>query len=69
MILGCLRSATLREHSQCLWQSTQNPLCLLEAPTKEERIFVEIRQAAPKLMVQEEMYKYVRSRVDGPSSR
>ena len=53
MILGCLCSATLREHYQYLKQRMRLPSHPPDMPTGEDCIFAELRQEAPKLMPQE----------------
>ena len=55
-ILGCLRSATLREHTQYLRRRKWSPLCLPGAPTREEQLFADLRQAIPKPPVREQRH-------------
>ena len=53
LILGCLRSAILREHENCLWRSTRHPLCNPTTPTKWGGIFVSLRWTIPNTKSQE----------------
>ena len=53
MVLGCLHSAPLREHTRCLWGHKRLPLCPLTAPTREDRIFVDLQRAVPKMLARE----------------
>ena len=48
LILGCLHSATLREHTQYLMQRMRFPLQPLATPTKEYQIFTDLCQVIPK---------------------
>ena len=53
-IIGCLRSATLREHENYLWRRTRHPLCKPTTMTKENGLFVSLRRTIPKPKAQEE---------------
>ena len=48
MVLGCLRSAPLRDHSRYLRGCKRLPLRPPNAPTREDRIFAALRSAIPK---------------------
>ena len=48
MVLGCLHSAPLRENARYLRVSNQLPLCLLTAPTREDRISASLQRAVLK---------------------
>ena len=48
MVLGCLHSAPLREHARYLRGGKRLPLRPLTAPTREDRIFADLRRAVPK---------------------
>ena len=48
LILGCLRSATLREHENYIWRSTRHPLCNPTTVTKEDGLFVYLRRTILK---------------------
>ena len=48
MLLGCLRSATEREHTKYLKGCKRLPLQPLSDPTREDGIFAALRRAVPK---------------------
>ena len=48
MVMGCLRSAFLLEHSRYLGGSKWLPLQPPTAPTKEDEIFAALWRAVPK---------------------
>ena len=48
MVLGCLRSAPLREHSRYLEGPKRLPLRPLTSLTKKDEIFAALRRAVPK---------------------
>ena len=48
MVLGCLHSASLREHSRYLGGRKRLPLRPPTKPTREDRIFTAVRRAVPK---------------------
>ena len=52
IILGCLHTATLREHTQYLRRYNRFPLLPLGKPTREDNIFVDLCQPLPKIPVQ-----------------
>ena len=47
-VLGCLHSASLREHARCLRWRKRLPLCPPTEPTREDIIFAALRRAVPK---------------------
>ena len=49
MVLGCLHSASLREHTRYLGGRKRLPLCPPTALTREDRIFASLRRTVPKL--------------------
>ena len=53
LILGCLRSATLREHENYFWRSTRLPLRTPTTSTKEGGLFVSLCRIIPKTKAQE----------------
>ena len=55
MILGCLYSSTLREHTKYLGWRTWIPLLPLNTPTREDGIFAALRRAIPKTKAQGEI--------------
>ena len=46
--LGCIYSASLRNHARYLEGSKRLPLCPPITPTREDRIFAALRRAVPK---------------------
>ena len=48
MVLGCLRSNPLREHTKYLGRRMRLPLCPLTNSTREDRIFAALQMAIPK---------------------
>ena len=48
LVLGCLRSAPLREHSEYLGRRKQLPLQPLTTPTREDVLFVALQRAVLK---------------------
>ena len=48
MVLGCLRSAPLREHTLYLWCLARLPLRPPTTPTRKDGLFVALRRAIPK---------------------
>ena len=48
MVLGCLRSAPLREHAKYLGGGKRLPLRSLTTLTREDRIFAALQRAVPK---------------------
>ena len=55
MVLGCLRSASLREHTEYLGRRTQIPLRTPTTPTSEYGLFAALRRAIPKPKSQEDI--------------
>ena len=53
MVLGCLHSASLREHARYLGGRKRLPLRPPPAPTREDRIFAALRRAFPKPQARE----------------
>ena len=53
MVLGCLHSASLREHARYLGGRKRLPLCPLTEPTREDRIFADLWRDVPKPRAQE----------------
>ena len=49
LILGCLRSATLREHENYFGRCTWFPLWTLTTPTRNYRLFAALHQVISKL--------------------
>ena len=47
LILGCLHSATLKEHAKYLRRSMRIPLRPLTTPTRKDGLFTALRQAIP----------------------
>ena len=48
MVLGWLRIASLREHTEYLRRRTRPPLRPLTTPTREDKIFADPRRAITK---------------------
>ena len=48
IVMGCLLSAPLREHSRYLGESKRPPLRPPTTPTREDGIFAALRRAVPK---------------------
>ena len=48
LILGCLRSAPLRERTKSLGQCMRLFLCPPTTPTREDRLFADIQRSIPK---------------------
>ena len=48
MVVGCLRSAPEREHTQYIRGRRKSPLRPPSAPTREDGIFAALRRAVPK---------------------
>ena len=72
MVLGCFCSAPLRKHAKYLGGRKRPPLQPLTAPTREDRIFADIRRANLKTQAQdarknlwilEAMWRLVKERV------
>ena len=53
MILGCLHSTTLREHTKYLSTRMQLPLLTPTTRTKEDGLFASLRRSIPKTKAQE----------------
>ena len=53
MVLGCVHSASLREHARYLGGSKRLPLLPSNEPTREDRIFAALWRAAQKPWAQE----------------
>ena len=53
IVLGCVHSASLMEHSRYLQGSKRLLLCPLTEPTREDRIFAALWRAVPKPRAQE----------------
>ena len=53
MVMGCLYSASLKEHMRYLRGRNKLPLKLLTEPTREDKIFAALRRAIPKAQVRE----------------
>ena len=52
LVLGCLHSASLKEHSQYLRGKKRLPLLPPKDPIREDTIFAALRMAVTKLRVQ-----------------
>ena len=66
LILGCLRSAILREHENCLWRRTRLSICNPTTLTREGGLFVSLRWTIPKTKSQEgrnNTWRLVKTRV------
>ena len=48
LVLGCLRGAPLREHTEYLGRSKRPPLQTTTTPAREDGIFAALRRAIPK---------------------
>ena len=53
LVLGCLHSASLQEHTRYLRGRKKLPLFPPTAPTREDKIFAALRRAVPKPRVRE----------------
>ena len=53
VVLGCIHSASLREHARYLGGRKRLPLCPPNIPMREDRIFAALRRAVPKPRDQE----------------
>ena len=53
MVLGCLHSASLKEHMQYLGGRKKLPLRLPTDPVGEDKIFAALRRAVPKAQARE----------------
>ena len=53
LVLGCLCSAPLMEHTKYLGRNRRPPLCPPTTLTREDRIFAELQRAIPKPKVRE----------------
>ena len=57
MVLGCLHSVPERKHAKYLTGRKKLPLWPPAEPTREDRIFVDLRKAVPKPHVMERRMK------------
>ena len=53
MVLGCFRSAPLREHTEYLGRSNSIPLCLPTTPKRDDGLFADLRRSIPKTKARE----------------
>ena len=53
LVLVCLHSAPLREHTEYLGRRTRLPLWPLITPTREDGLFMDLRRSIPKSKTQE----------------
>ena len=53
MVLGCLHSASLKEHARYLGGRKRPPLCPPTKVTREDKIFAALKRAVPKSRAQE----------------
>ena len=53
MVMGCLHSASLKEHARYLRGRKSLPIRPPTEPTREDRIFAYLQRAVPKLRAQE----------------
>ena len=53
LVLGCLHSASLKEHMWYLGERKKPPLCLPTKPTREDKIFAALRRDVSKAWARE----------------
>ena len=53
LVLGCLHSTPLREHTEYLGRHTRLPLHTPTTPTREDRLFAAVWRSTPKSKAQE----------------